>query len=190
MKNDGLFESLDGRPAHILIIVGLVFALYAPLIPAAKWAKVNKARASRERAQQLVTLDLEKYNKDQSTDTSELTFEERRARQEEQTGSEKTKREELEQLYEVDATRRGLIEAEAAVAGVRSHLYIGWLGNLLLVLGLLVLTVQSEGAKQKVLLIILVIVLFSAITGMNLDFSAEGHMGQLPAELERALRNR
>lgn len=84
------------------------------------------------------------------------------------------KQEELDKKYDAIGPRRAIVEAQTAVAGTRSHLVIGWLGRLLLLLGLLVLTVQSEGVRQKVILIVLLVVMFSALSGVNPGFQAQG----------------
>lgn len=188
MKNN-VFASLDGTPAHILIIVGLVLALYAPLIPSAKWARVAKAEAAVNRAESLVNSEYAKFVGQADTNSSDLPWEQQMARQEEQSKANEAKRKELEETYELERWKQESLDARYSAAGTRSHLYVGWLGDLLLVLGLLVMTVQSEGRRQIVLLIILLVVLFSAVTGVNLDFNAEAHMGQLPMELQEALRS-
>ena len=87
------------------------------------------------------------------------------------------KKEGLDKKYDTIAIRREISEAQTAVAGTRSHLVLGWLGRLLLLVGLLVLMLQSEGLRQKVILIVLLVVMFSALSGVNLDFLAQGRMG-------------
>jgi len=96
------------------------------------------------------------------------------------------KQEELDKKYDAIGPRRAVVEAQTAVAGTRSHLVIGWLGRLLLLLGLLVMTVQSEGVRQKVILIVLLVVMFSAISGVNLGFQAQGHLGEERVESSAA----
>lgn len=99
------------------------------------------------------------------------------------------KKEELDQKYDTIAIRREMAEAQTAVAGTRSHLLLGWLGRLLLIVGLLVLMLQSDGLRQKVILIVLLVVMFSALSGVNLDFLAQGRMGgssYTPRTTERA----
>lgn len=88
------------------------------------------------------------------------------------------KQEQLDKTYDAIGPRRAVVEAQTSVAGTRSHLVIGWLGRLLLLLGLLVMTVQSEGVRQKVILIVLLVVMFSALSGVNLGFQAQGHLGE------------
>ncbi|MGH9425527.1 MAG: hypothetical protein ACRD2L_04370 [Terriglobia bacterium] len=87
------------------------------------------------------------------------------------------KKEELDQKYDTIAIRREMAQAQAAVAGTRSHLALGWLGSLLLVVGLLVLLLQSEGLRQKVILIVLLIVMFIALSGVSLDLLGQGSRG-------------
>jgi hypothetical protein len=96
------------------------------------------------------------------------------------------KQEELDNTYETITPRREIAEATTAVAGTRSHLVIGWLGRLLLLLGLLILTLRSDGLRQKVLLIVLLVVMFSALSGVNLDFLAQGRLGEPPRVTERS----
>lgn len=86
--------------------------------------------------------------------------------------------EELDKKYDAIGPRRAVVEAQTSMAGTRSHLVIGWLGRLLLLLGLLVLTLQSEGLRQKVALIVLLVVMFSALSGVNLGFQAQGNLGE------------
>ena len=86
------------------------------------------------------------------------------------------KTEELERKYDTVPIRRQIAEAQTAVAGTQSHLVLGWLGRLLLVAGLLVLMLQSEGLRQKVILVVLLIVMFIALSGVDLDLG-QGHMG-------------
>ncbi|HLG17937.1 MAG TPA: hypothetical protein VJH03_26075 [Blastocatellia bacterium] len=86
-------------------------------------------------------------------------------------------KEDLDSKYDTIEPRRDVLAAETSLAGTRSNLVIGWLGSLMLVLGLLVLTLQSEGVRQKVVLIVLLVVMFSALSGVNLDFVAQGRMG-------------
>lgn len=95
------------------------------------------------------------------------------------------KQEELDDKYETINPRRDIAEAATSAAGTRSHLVIGWLGRLMLVLGLLILMLLSEGVRQKLILIVLLVVMFSALSGVNLDFLAQGRMGEAPRAADR-----
>lgn len=225
----GVFASLDGTPAHVLIIVGLALTLLAPLILSYKGAGLMSAQAEFENLKAFKELDLEEFKRQQDDQrkkspefikykqaadevkpaTLDFTLppeirdalrqqeqEKDKAVQElkkavddrdkERKDALEKKQEELDQKYNTINPRREIAEAMTAVAGTRSHLVLAWLGRLLLLLGLLVLTVQSEGVKQKVLLIVLLVVMFSALSGVNLDFEAQGRMGGPPPAAERA----
>ncbi|HUO84084.1 MAG TPA: hypothetical protein VM534_03130, partial [Thermoanaerobaculia bacterium] len=87
------------------------------------------------------------------------------------------KRDELKKQYDRTRLKRDLLMAQSDAAGMRWHMAVGWLGRLALLVGLLVLTVRAEGPTQKIYLVILVVVLFSALSGVRLDLLAAGHMG-------------
>jgi len=88
------------------------------------------------------------------------------------------KQEELRKQYDTTSRKRALLDAQTSAAGMRWHLVLGWLGSVMLLVGLLTLTIQSEGARQKVLLVILLVVMFSALSGVNLNFLARGSLGE------------
>jgi hypothetical protein len=44
-----------------------------------------------------------------------------------------------------------------------------------------VLTIQSDGLRQKILLVVLLVVMISALSGVNLDFQAHGSLGDSPS---------
>jgi hypothetical protein len=225
-----LFSRLDGTPSHILIVVGLALALFAPLVLNFKVAGLASAQAELDKLKTFRELDLEEFKRQQQeerknspevvnynraleerkpvvTDVSmTITQREDLQKQEEannkrlqdlkkavdekdkerQKASEK-KQEELDKKYDTIPARRVVSEEQTAVAGTRSHLMIGWLGHLLLLLGLLVLTFQSEGVRQKVLLVVLLVVMFSALSGVNLNFLARGSLGEAPSQGESSL---
>lgn len=52
--------------------------------------------------------------------------------------------------------------------------------NLALVVGLLTLTIRSEGMQQKIFLVVLVFVLFGVLSGVRPDSLAAGRMGAIP----------
>lgn len=215
-SNKPVFAKLDGTPAHILVIIGFVLALFAPLIPNFKNASVTSAFAAVEKAQEMIGLDLEDFRKaqeaEEKADTEKmkdlrkriaeekskdaaLLPEEYQRLSEERDGrisnleKENTskvearekvaeqKREELEKKYTVSTLKREALDEKASAAGARWHMVIGWLGSALLIIGLVILVIQSEGTRQKVILVILVLVMFSALAGLNLNLRAEGRMG-------------
>ncbi len=216
----GLFATLEGMPAHILIILGLALTLLAPLVLNFKGASLAGSQAEFDQLKTQKELDLEEFKRDQadkrkkspeftrhkeateqrkpaSFDPS-MTPEQRDAVQKQEQEKDKAiqelktaldekdkerekaleaKKEGLDQKYDTIAIRREVTEAQTAMAGTRSHLILGWLGRLLLIVGLLVLMLQSDGLRQKVILIVLLVVMFSALSGVNLDFLAQGRMG-------------
>ena len=87
------------------------------------------------------------------------------------------KNEELEKKYDTIGVRREIAEARTAIPGTRLHLVLGWLGHLLLLLGLLALMLRSEGLRQKVILIVLLVVMFSGLSKANRDFLAQDTAG-------------
>ncbi|MGH9800644.1 MAG: hypothetical protein ACRD82_09790, partial [Blastocatellia bacterium] len=60
-----LFAKLDGTPAHLLIIAGLALTLFAPLIPAFKFAEVQSSGVALEQVNSLIELDLEEFKRTQ-----------------------------------------------------------------------------------------------------------------------------
>jgi len=216
----GLFETLEGMPAHILIILGLALTLLAPLVLNFKGASLAGSQSEFDQLKTQKELDLEEFKRDQADQRKRspeftkhkeateqrkpaafdpsLTPEQCDAVQKQEQEKDKAiqelktaldekdkerekpleaKKEELDQKYDTIAIRREVAEAQTAMAGTRSHLLLGWLGRLLLIVGLLVLMLQSEGLRQKVILIVLLVVMFSALSGVNLDFLAQGRMG-------------
>jgi hypothetical protein len=105
------------------------------------------------------------------------------ARQQRETDRQKAleqKQEELKKKYDTISLRREVLDAQASAAGMRWHLVLAWLGRLALLVGLLTLTLRSEGVRQWVLLIVLLVVMFSALSGVNLNFLARGSLGEEP----------
>jgi hypothetical protein len=72
------------------------------------------------------------------------------------------------------------------------HTIVGWIGSLLLIVGLLALTATTAGVTQKIFLVVLLLVLFSALSGVRVDFLAAGQMGgdQSRSFIEALDRNR
>jgi len=219
-RSEGLFATLEGMPAHILIILGLALTLIAPLILNFKGASLASSQAEFDQLIAQKALDLEGFKRDQAdqrkkspevtklTEATEqrkpvpsdpsLSPEQIEAQQKQEQEKDKAilelkkavdekdkerekaleaKTEELEKKYDTIPIRGQIAEGQTAVAGTRSHLVLGWLGRLLLLVGLLVMMLQSEGLRQKVILVVLLVVMFSALSGVNLDFTAQGRMG-------------
>ena len=117
------------------------------------------------------------------------TLEKRQERERERQKVFDDKRDELKKKYDANARKRDLLEAQASAAGSRSHHVLLFLGNVLLLVGLLVVTLQSTGVTQKIALIILLVVMFSALSGVNLTFLTAGSMGERNApNLEHLLK--
>lgn len=181
--NQDLFGKLSGNTAQALVILGLTLVLLAPVISAYRWADVSSARTKMEKSGQLIELDIENLRKEQQVERQKdnmdlvMTAEDRQRRENDRIQALNSRREELQKANDSISLRRNVLEAEIANAGQTIPLLLGWIGRLFLLVGLLTMTVQSEGTKQKVLLIILLVVMFSALSGVNLDFTAAGHLG-------------
>ncbi|HEV7426597.1 MAG TPA: hypothetical protein VGQ46_09535 [Thermoanaerobaculia bacterium] len=210
--NDGVFSRLNGAPSQALIVVGLVAVFFAPLIPSFKVARVARAQTELSQVDTLTALDLddlkraqERERKDDQIaaekDQAPLNYslgpaeiqkqqQERQAREGARESREKErvkalddKTEELKKKYDSNATRRELIDAQVASSGMRWHLVLSFLGNAMLVIGLLVLTLESVGVRQKIALVILLVVMFSALSGVNVNFLASGGLGDRSASV-------
>lgn len=103
--------------------------------------------------------------------------EDRKKRADESKKALDQKREGLIKQYDTVSLRRALLDAQASASGMRWPAALAWLGRVMLLVGLLVLTLQSEGLRQKVALTVLLVVLFVALSGVNLNFNAQGHLG-------------
>lgn len=188
-----LFEKLDGTPAHALVIVGLLLSLLAPLIVNFKAAGVARAGVAAEQAEELQRLDMAdfiaKQEQEKKADDSNpsLTFEQKGPREQARTQAAEAKREELKNTYNITASKRAFMDATTNLVGSWMHYVISFLGALLLLIGLMVMTVQSDGVRQKVILVILVVVMFSALSGVNLNLEGKGNFGSQRSDLIRAL---
>jgi hypothetical protein len=176
---------LGGTTAQALIVTGFLLALLAPLLPRYQAAGAAGDKAELEKAEALVALELDAFRSDEQAEADEgdaglPTFGQRQQQQAEQRRAFNAKKKELETKYRVQAKRRAMLESQAGATGSRLHLLIGWLGRLLLIVGLLTLTLESEGFRQKILLIILLVVLFSSLAGVGVGFEARGNLGSAP----------
>jgi hypothetical protein len=187
-----IFEKLDGLPAQVLVVAGLALVLVAPLIPQFRMGAVQSARSAYDNAEAMIELDMEDIKREQERQSkatpainmSALTFEQqqtenqqRQAKLAELQRVADEKREALMKRYDRTVLKRNLLEAQRDTAGMRWHLLVGALGTIGLIVGLLTLTVRSDGMTQKVFLIVLLMVLFGALSGVRLDFLAAGQMG-------------
>lgn len=191
MEKKTIFGTLDGMPAQILVVAGLALALFAPLIPQFKMAAVSSARSAYDNAEALINLEMEDIKREQESQSKQdsailasMTFEQRQAQVQQQQNRQAElqrvadeKRKELMKRYDRPALKRNLLMAQRDAAGMRWHMIIGWVGTLALIIGLLTLTVRSEAMAQKIFLIVLLLVLFSALSGIRLDVLAAGQMG-------------
>jgi hypothetical protein len=190
-----LFAIFDGTPAHTMIVVGLALSLLAPIIPRYKAASAASARAAYEQAGAFADLDMEAFRKEQEdarrVDAADdkLSPEDRAKHDEKRENDAKEKTAELDKKYDQIGRKRAWLEAQASVAGTRSHLVLNWLGRVLLLLGLLTLTFQADGTRQKIYLVVLLVTLFSSLAGVNLDLTAQGHMGDGPQSQELSPRD-
>jgi flagellar motor protein MotB len=220
MNKDGVFSKLDGAPAQLMIILGLVLLLAVPMITSYRSSGMARAQTALNQVDSLSELDLddlkrsqekerkadqEAAEKENSTPLNYATMppeqiqqqqqqrqaamEKRQERERERQKVFDDKREELKKKYDANARKRDLLVAQAAASGGWSHHVLLFLGNVLLLVGLLVVTLQSDGLRQKIALIILLVVMFSALSGVNLTFLTAGSMGERNApNLERLLK--
>lgn len=194
-RGGGIFQMLDGAPAQALVVLGLALTLFAPLVPGFKRDRVVSAQVALERAERLTEIELDDFRQAQEREAGGAqpdasgSFEDAGRRSEERDRALAAKRDEVRRRYDIPGRRRALIDAQAAAAGSFWYLVLRWIGHLLLILGLLVLTLLSEGARQKILLVVLLVVLFSALSGVNVGFQASGNLGGAardePADLLR-----
>src|SRR5206468_1839921 len=109
----------------------------------------------------------------------------RQAREQERQKAFEDKKDELKKKYDAVTLKRALLNAQIGASGMHWHHLVGFLGNAMLLIGLLVVTLQSEGVKQKIALVILLVTMFSALSGVNLNFAALGTMGDRSPNLDR-----
>jgi flagellar motor protein MotB len=205
--NDGVFSKLNGAASQALVVIGLVFVLAAPLIPSFKAARVARAQTELSQVDTLTELDLDDLKRSQDRERKEdvaaaerdqapLNYalgpvevqkqqQERQSRETARQAREKErqkvfddKKDELKKKYDSNERRRELIDAQVAFSGMRWHLVLSFLGNAMLLIGLLVLTLESVGVRQKIALVILLVVMFSALSGVSINFLASGGLGE------------
>jgi len=207
------FSRLDGPTAQILIISGLILVLFAPLIPSFKTARVARAQMEFSQVDTLMEVDLQELVRVQERETKDDQAAAQRdrttplnyslgreevekqqqqrqaaetARQEREIARQKAledKTEELKKKYDATDRKRALLDAQISATGMRWHLLLLVIGNAMLLIGLIVLTLESNGPRQKVLLVILVVVMFSALPGVGINFL--GSLGSAESSVPR-----
>lgn len=174
-----LFAMLDGIPANLMIVLGLFLLLIGLTVPGCRRAYASSVEADWRLASALMEHDLAQFRQAQEREREAeraaaaanpaappdiATNEARRA------AALTAEEQRLEREHDVADKRRDALEAAASVEGLWAHRVFEWLGRLLLLLGLIVVTSQAEGLRQKVFLVITVIVLLTSISGLDLDF--------------------
>ena len=210
-----MFSKLNGAPAQALIVCGLILVLAVPLIPSFRTARVARAQTELSQVDTLIRLDLDDLRRIQERERKEdleaaerdratpidyslgpadidRQQQERNAREQSRRAKERArqkalddKEDQLKRHYDANARHRTLMSAQADASGMSWHLLLLFLGNAMLLVGLLVLTLESDGVKQKIALVVLLVVMFSALSGVNLNFLASGSMGDAAVSTSR-----
>lgn len=203
-----VFSLLSGPRAQILIVAGLILLLVAPLIPRFKSARVARAQTELSQVDTLIALEMDDLQKQQEREQKAdlaavqrenanpigyglggeeyrrqlaLRAEAQAKREQRESDRQKVleeKQEELRKKYDSNALRRDLVYAQVAASGMSWHHLLAFFGNLMLLLGLLVFALSSTGMSQKIAMVMLFIVLFSALSGISLNFVAAGNLGE------------
>lgn len=181
-----LFGVLDGFPANAMIVLGLFFLLIGLTVPGCRRAYASSVDAESRLALALLDHDLSVI-RDQQEREREAERQQaianpmappdtvaNEARRQAQLASE-TRR--LEGVHDVSDKRRDALEAAASVQGMFAHRVFEWLGRLLLLIGLIAVTSSAEGTRQKVFMVLTVIVLLTSISGLDLDFDLGTRVG-------------
>ena len=197
LPENRILLKLNFALAQLAIVAGLVLVLTSPLIPIFKTARVARAQTELNQMDTLVQLDLDDLKRSQDRERKEdaaaaerdstplnytLGAEEVRKQQQQRLANQQKrqereserrkafddKQEELRQKYDANARKRALVEAQVAASGMRWHRVLSVLGYFLLIIGLLAITLESDGMRQKVALVVLLVVLFSALSGVSL----------------------
>ncbi len=154
-----------------------------------KERKADQEAAEKENSTPLNYATMPPEQIQQHQQQRQASMEKRQERERERQKVFDDKREELKKKYDANARKRDLLVAQASASGGWSHYVLLFLGNVLLLVGLLVVTLQSDGVRQKIALVILLVVMFSALSGVNLTFLTAGSMGERqPPNLERLLK--
>lgn len=83
----------------------------------------------------------------------------------------------LEKQYRIKELQRAEVDARTASRGATLALHLGWMGRLLLLVGLLVLALNAAGAKQKILAILVVVALVSWVTPFGVELLTGTRVG-------------
>src|SRR5450432_1069879 len=148
--NNSIFAKLDGPVAHILIILGLFLMLLSPLITKFRSASVARTGIVAEQTDDMSRLDLQELRDQQEEErkkdsTANLSPDDMANREKARSTAMEQKQQELKKKYNVVDARRQYLEATADLAGTRTQYIASFLGSLCLLIGLIVLTIQSEG---------------------------------------------
>jgi hypothetical protein len=186
---------------EILIVTGLVLVLAAPLIPVFKNARVAQAQAELSEVDSRVQLDMDDLKRSQEKEQradieaaerenatpisysqkpeaiqqqQQLRATSQEKRKENERNRQKAledKAEELKQKYDVNALKRSLIDAHLSASGMRWPYVLLFLGNVILLMGLMIWTLAAEGVRQKMAFIILLVVLLGALSNFGVSLS-------------------
>lgn len=185
MSAQNLFAKLSGTPAQILVILGLGVTLFVPAWRHYREAGVLKAQARFDQAVQMVKLDVEDFKKGQLTElkslneNTTLSPQTRQEKVDQLRAAATAKMEELQKTYDDMPLKRAWLAAQSRAIDTRWPDLAGWIGRVMLLLGLLALTVQSDGMRQKSYLIVLLVALLASVASMSPDLSLAslGQMG-------------
>ncbi|MBP7865976.1 MAG: hypothetical protein KA419_08490 [Acidobacteria bacterium] len=123
--------------------------------------------------------------RDQITQAQRKRADEARAREDKRTKDLEAKTEEIAKKYDEETLKRQLLDEQIALAGARSDIWLGFFGRLFMILSLLLMTLESEGLRQKVLLAVLVLVLLTLLPGPGLSLRANLGAPDTGAEYSR-----
>lgn len=261
-----LFRGLDGTPAHVAIVLGLVFVLLSPAITRLHNARAESAAAELQHAQALMDIDFDEFRQTQGQtleaykntaksaqlrvlaaqasreglkrvfetkqkkaielrasiregygvqpDPSQVqAFEAAKAevtaaqakvdeadaklRDEQIKEAEAEskaldyeaknlessvkaldeKRQSLASSYNIKQLQRAEVDARTASRGATASVHLQWLGRFLLLVGLLVLTLNATGGRQKIGAAMLLLALFAWLTAVRFDFLTGTQVG-------------
>jgi hypothetical protein len=71
MERKTLFQTLEGRPAQILVVIGLALTLLTPLFPRIRYAAVERARSSYDNAEAMIELEMEEIKREQEREAKD-----------------------------------------------------------------------------------------------------------------------
>jgi hypothetical protein len=174
-----LFGLLDGFPSNILVVLGLFLLLLGLTIPGCREAFADSKEAEWRLAEALMDHDLTQMRRAQEREreaerqqaaTNPAAVVDVSANEARRTAQLTAEEQRLERSHDIPDKRRAALEAAASVRGMWVYRWVEWLGRLLLLLGLIVITAQATGAKQKVFVVLTTIVLLTSISGIDFNF--------------------